>query len=78
MLHAVSACEQEALRGPHLPSAFDNERKHGRSDRLHAGKKPRAFGYRADRNAMASTTTHPTMTREATAPAVILALSFVV
>ena len=34
--------------------------------------------YRADRNAIASTTSHPTMTREATAPAVILALSFVV
>jgi hypothetical protein len=34
--------------------------------------------YRTDRNAMASTTNHPTMTKEATAPAVILAFSFVV
>ena len=29
--------------------------------------------YRADKNAMASTTSHPTITNEATAPAVILA-----
>jgi hypothetical protein len=34
--------------------------------------------HRADSNAIASTTSHPTMTREATAPAVILAFSFVV
>jgi len=34
--------------------------------------------YRADKNAMASTTSHPTITNEATAPAVILAFSFVV
>ncbi len=34
--------------------------------------------HRTDRNAMASTTNHPTMTKEATAPAVILAFSFVV
>jgi len=37
-----------------------------------------AFVYRADRNAVASTTSHPTMTREATAPAMILAFSLVV
>jgi hypothetical protein len=35
-------------------------------------------GYRADKNAMASTTSHPTMTKDATAPAVILAFSLVV
>jgi hypothetical protein len=34
--------------------------------------------YRADRNAIASTMTHPTMTREATAPAVILSFSLAV
>jgi hypothetical protein len=34
--------------------------------------------YRADKNAMASTTSHPTIANEATAPAVILAFSFVV
>ena len=34
--------------------------------------------YRAERNAIASTTSHPTMTKEATAPAVILAFSFAV
>jgi hypothetical protein len=34
--------------------------------------------YRAERNAMASTTSHPTMTNEATAPAVIFAFSLVV
>jgi hypothetical protein len=34
--------------------------------------------YRADRNAIASTRAHPTMTREATAPAVILSFSRVV
>jgi hypothetical protein len=34
--------------------------------------------HRADINAMASTTSHPAMTKEATAPAVILALSLVV
>jgi SOS-response transcriptional repressor LexA len=34
--------------------------------------------YRADKNAMASTTSHPTMTKDATAPAVILAFSLVV
>jgi hypothetical protein len=34
--------------------------------------------YRADKTAMASTTAHPTMTRAATAPAVILALSLAV
>jgi len=38
----------------------------------------RPLFYRADSNAVASTTSHPTMTREATAPAVILAFSFVV
>jgi pilus assembly protein Flp/PilA len=37
-----------------------------------------AFVYRADRNAVASTTSHPTITREATAPAMILAFSLVV
>jgi hypothetical protein len=37
-----------------------------------------ASAHRADRNAMASTTSHPTMTREATAPAMILAFSLVV
>jgi len=36
------------------------------------------YRYRADSNAIASTTSHPTMTREATAPAVILAFSLVV
>jgi hypothetical protein len=35
-------------------------------------------GYRADRNAMASTASHATITKEATAPAVILAFSLVV
>ncbi len=34
--------------------------------------------YRRDRNMMANTISHPTMTKEATAPAVILAFSFVV
>ena len=34
--------------------------------------------YRADRNAIASTTTHPMMTRAATAPAVILSFSLAV
>jgi hypothetical protein len=34
--------------------------------------------YRAERDAMASTTSHPTMTKVAMAPAVILAFSFVV
>jgi hypothetical protein len=38
----------------------------------------RSRGYRADRNAMASTASHATITKEATAPAVILAFSFVV
>jgi hypothetical protein len=37
-----------------------------------------ASRYRADKNAMASTTSHPTMTKDVTAPAVILAFSFVV
>jgi hypothetical protein len=36
------------------------------------------FFYRADRNATANTASHPTMTKEATAPAVILSFSFVV
>jgi hypothetical protein len=35
-----------------------------------------AASYRADRNAMASTTSHPVMTNAATAPAVIFAFSF--
>jgi hypothetical protein len=43
--------------------------------RLHIGAPP---FYRTDRNARASTKSHPTMTNEATAPAVILAFSFVV
>lgn len=34
--------------------------------------------YRTDRKMMANTTTHPTMTRAATAPAVILSFSLVV
>jgi hypothetical protein len=37
-----------------------------------------ALYYRADKIAMASTTSHPTMTNEATAPAVIFIFSFVV
>jgi hypothetical protein len=37
-----------------------------------------AASYRADINAMASTTSHPVMTSAATAPAVILTFSFVV
>jgi hypothetical protein len=34
------------------------------------------YAYRADRNARANTTSHPTITTEVKAPAVILAFSF--
>jgi hypothetical protein len=40
--------------------------------------RPSIAYYRAERNATASTTSHPTMTKEAAAPAVILAFSLAV
>jgi hypothetical protein len=45
---------------------------------LYLSRCPASVFYRDDKSAMAKTTSHPTMTSEVTAPAVILAFSFVV
>ena len=77
--------QQRKRLGVYNPEAFDVP--HPRSEvyalkaMVPAARWPSRLAasfYRADRNAMASTTSHPVMTSAATAPAVIFAFSFVV
>ena len=87
-----AAATPEAVRTPpygfRVPQQNASVRQHrlGLRDRLpeHQEDVRNASGgisplfYRTDKNAMASTTSHPTMIKEATAPVVILGFSFVV
>src|ERR1700730_5257828 len=86
-----SSCEGSTGSGkPRLPATFlpfleslRRVRWHGRSNQLTTGhrrvarRRPWSI-HRTDRNMIASTTIHATMTSADTAPAVILSFSFVV
>ena len=76
-LHALPEGEADKAHKDNQGEKRDNPIRH--SLVLGLGRLSwRPLFYRAERNAIASTTSHPTMTKEATAPAVILAFSFAV